>query len=199
MSIPRYNHFDKNLKEGDIMAKILVFNGSSRENGNTDQLIHALLEGVPHTKIDLRKFSIEPIVDQRHAPGGFTTVCDDYDPIIELVRQHEVLVFATPIYWYGMSGQMKLFVDRWSQSLRDARFSFKDEMKMKKAFVAICGGDDPYIKGLPLIQQFQYIFEFVGLEYIGYIIGKGNAPGDVLSDERAMNDAKHWNQVFRSF
>ncbi|WP_027410438.1 flavodoxin family protein [Anoxybacteroides tepidamans] len=180
------------------MANILVLNGSSRENGNTEQLINVLLEGVAHTRIDLRNFSIRPIVDKRHTPGGFTEVADDYDQIIELVRQHDVLIFATPIYWYGMTGQMKLFVDRWSQSLRDPRFSFKEEMKAKKAFVAICGGDDPYIKGLPLIQQFQYIFQFVGLEYMGYLIGKGNAPGEVLSDQKAMRETKYWNDVFRS-
>ncbi|MED4989299.1 MULTISPECIES: flavodoxin family protein [Parageobacillus] len=178
------------------MAKILVLNGSSRENGNTEQLTDVILEGVSSTRINIRDFLIQPIVDKRHDPAGFTKVSDDYDQIIELVLQHDVLIFATPIYWYGMSGHMKQFIDRWSQSLRDTRFSFKEEMKKKKAFVIICGGDNPYIKGLPLIQQFQYIFQFMGIEYIGYVIGEGNAPGDVLRDERAIGQAKYWNTFF---
>ncbi|WMT20777.1 flavodoxin family protein [Parageobacillus toebii] len=180
------------------MAKILVLNGSSRENGNTEQLTDVILEGVSSTRINIRDFLIQPIVDKRHDPEGFTTVADDYDQIIELVHQHDVLIFATPIYWYGMSGHMKQFIDRWSQSLRDTRFSFKEEMKKKKAFVIICGGDNPCIKGLPLIQQFQYIFQFMGIEYIGYVIGEGNAPGDVLRDERAIGQAKYWNTFFCS-
>ncbi len=71
-------------------------------------------------------------------------------------------------------------------------------MKSKKAFVVAVGGDDPYIKGLPLIQQFQYIFQFVGLTYIGYVIGQGNAPDEILSDQRALSEAKYWNKIFRS-
>jgi hypothetical protein len=70
-------------------------------------------------------------------------------------------------------------------------------MGTKKGFVVICGGDTPYMKGLPLVQQFQYIFDFVGLEYIGYLIGKGNAPGEVLKDERAIAHANYWNGYFK--
>jgi multimeric flavodoxin WrbA len=198
MSTIVYHHHMIGKERMDMMAKILVLNGSSRENGNTEQLTDLILEGVSCTCINIRDFLIQPIVDKRHDPEGFTTVADDYDQIIELVRQHDVLIFATPIYWYGMSGHMKQFIDRWSQSLRDTRFSFKEEMKKKKAFVIICGGDNPYIKGLPLIQQFQYIFQFMGIEYMGYVIGEGNAPGDVLRDERAIGQAKYWNTFFRS-
>jgi multimeric flavodoxin WrbA len=198
MSTIVYHHHMIGKERMDTMAKILVLNGSSRENGNTEQLTDLILEGVSCTCINIRDFLIQPIVDKRHDPEGFTTVADDYDQIIELVRQHDVLIFATPIYWYGMSGHMKQFIDRWSQSLRDTRFSFKEEMKKKKAFVIICGGDNPYIKGLPLIQQFQYIFQFMGIEYMGYVIGEGNAPGDVLRDERAIGQAKYWNTFFRS-
>jgi multimeric flavodoxin WrbA len=198
MSTIVYHHHMIGEERMDTMAKILVLNGSSRENGNTEQLTDVILEGVSCTRINIRDFLIQPIVDKRHDPEGFTTVADDYDQIIKLVRQHDVLIFATPIYWYGMSGHMKQFIDRWSQSLRDTRFSFKEEMKKKKAFVIICGGDNPYIKGLPLIQQFQYIFQFMGIEYIGYVIGEGNAPGDVLRDERAIGQAKYWNTFFRS-
>ncbi|MBB3908023.1 multimeric flavodoxin WrbA [Anoxybacillus rupiensis] len=180
------------------MANILLMNGSSRENGNTARLAQIVLEGIAHQQIYMKDFSITPIIDKRHDPEGFTPVADDYEKIIRLVREHDILIFATPIYWYGMSGQMKLFIDRWSQSLRDPHFSFKEEMKSKKAFVVAVGGDDPYIKGLPLIQQFQYIFQFVGLTYIGYLIGQGNAPDEILSDQRALSEAKYWNKIFRS-
>jgi multimeric flavodoxin WrbA len=175
------------------MSKILVINGSSRADGNTEQLTAIMLEDLSHTHINLRDYVIEPIIDKRHTVEGFSPVDDDYDQIIQSVLEHDILIFATPLYWYGMSGYMKNFIDRWSQSLRDKRFDFKKEMGMKKGFVVICGGDDPYMKGLPLVQQFQYIFDFVGLEYIGYIIGKGNAPGEVLKDERAIAHANYWN------
>ena len=37
-------------------------------------------------------------------------------------------------------------------------------------YVVIVGGDNPKLKALPLISQFQYIFEFVGSSFEGYII-----------------------------
>ncbi|MED1950446.1 flavodoxin family protein [Brevibacillus centrosporus] len=174
--------------------KILVLQGSSRENGNTEQLSQLVLQGIPHTQIHLREKNIRAIHDQRHDPEGFTAVDDDYDAIVEAVLEHDVIVFATPIYWYGMSGFMKDFVDRWSQSLRDKRYSFKQALAQKQAFVITTGGDDPRVKGLPLIQQFQYIFGFVGMPFAGYIIGEGNKPGDVLSDKRAVAEASIWNE-----
>ena len=108
--------------------KILALYGSSRDNGNTERLADHALEGLPCTKIHLRRHDIRPIVDLRHAPGGFQPVDDDYDAIVQQVLAHDMLVFATPLYWYGMSGHMKNFVDRWSQSLRDTRYAFRYEM-----------------------------------------------------------------------
>ncbi|CAM3602471.1 flavodoxin family protein [Brevibacillus invocatus] len=172
------------------MMKVLVLQGSSRENGNTELLANLAVEGIPHTTIRLREKKILPILDQRHEPDGFAAVADDYDEVIEAVLAHDTLVFATPIYWYGMSGHMKNFVDRWSQSLRDKRYAFKDALGQKQAYVITTGGDEPRIKGLPLIQQFQYIFSFVGMPFAGYIIGEGNKPGEIMEDEKAVADAE---------
>lgn len=49
------------------------------------------------------------------------------------------------------------------------------------------GGDQPSIKGLPMIQQFQHIFDFVGTTFEGYIIGEGNRPGDISQDLIALS------------
>ncbi|MNU08106.1 putative NAD(P)H-dependent FMN-containing oxidoreductase YwqN [compost metagenome] len=48
------------------------------------------------------------------------------------------------------------------------------------------GDDEPHLKGIPLVQQFQYIFDFTRTKYEGYILGKGNQPGDILKDEDAL-------------
>jgi multimeric flavodoxin WrbA len=86
-----------------------------------------------------------------------------------------------------MSGTMKNFIDRWSQTLRDPKFpDFKTNMSSKQAYVIAVGGDDPYLKGLPLIQQFQYIFDFMGISFKGYVLGKGNKPGDIYQDKQAI-------------
>ncbi|SET81198.1 hypothetical protein SAMN05421676_108151 [Salinibacillus kushneri] len=60
-------------------------------------------------------------------------------------------------------------------------------MRSKTAFVIAVGGDNPHIKGLPLIQQFQYIFEFAGVSFEGYVIGEGNKPGEIRHDKQALH------------
>jgi len=170
-------------------VKILVLYGSSRRNGNSEALADHLTRGLECTRIYLADKKITPIVDKRHAPEGFSPVDDDQDEIVRQLLAHDIIIFATPLYWYGMSGQMKLFVDRWSQSLRDTRYDFKNGMAGKKAIAVIAGGDNPRIKALPLVQQFQYIFTFMGMEFAGYVLGKGGKPGEVLQDERALGEA----------
>lgn len=176
------------------MMKILVINGSSREKGNSEYLTNVLLKDIPHSSIYLREYHIQPIVDQRHEENGFAVVDDDYDKVIKQALEHDVLLFATPLYWYGMSGLMKNFVDRWSQSLRDKTISFRDQMAKKQAFVLIVGGDRIHIKALPLVQQFQYIFDFMNMPMIGYLIGQGTKPTEVQNDRRALENAATWNK-----
>lgn len=166
---------------------IAVIYGGTRPNGNTELLVEQAIRDLTVEKIVLREFTMKAIKDQRHAEGGFQQVEDDYNHVIERILPHDILVFATPIYWYSMSGTMKTFIDRWSQILRDASYpDFKAIMAAKKAYVIAVGGDDPYVKGLPMIQQFQYIFQFMGISFAGYIIGEGNKPGDILHDEVAI-------------
>lgn len=177
--------------------RIAVIQGSARNGGNTEELTRLVLEGIPYTNIILREKDIKPIHDQRHDEGGFDPVDDDYDDLILQVLEHDILIFATPVYWYGASGLMKNFIDRWSQSLRDVRFKFKEVMADKTAYAVVVGGDNPRIKALPLIQQLQYTFDFVGLPFAGYVIGKGSKPGDVLKDARAIREAEALNAELR--
>ncbi len=172
---------------------ILVLQGSTREEGNTEQLTKLVLEGIEHKEILLRNKVIKPIQDQRHREGGFDPVDDDYDDVIREVLQHDTLLFATPVYWYSVSGIMKNFIDRWSQSLRDARFDFKSLMAQKKAYVLVVGGDNPRMKTMPLVQQLKYTFDYVGMNLEGYIIGKASKPGELLNDKRAIREAEWLN------
>ncbi|HEY2494282.1 MAG TPA: flavodoxin family protein [Paenibacillus sp.] len=168
---------------------IAVLYGSSRRNGNTDTLADLLVEGLDADKIYLSDYNLQPITDYRHTePGAYPN--DDYHKLIDRVLEQDIIVFTTPIYWYGISGVMKTFVDRWSQSLREDREHFLSKMSTKKAYVIAVGDDEPHVKGLPLIQQFQYIFDFTGTQLDGYIIGEGNKPDSILEDAAALSSVE---------
>ena len=177
--------------------KVLALLGSTRKNGNSEFLAHKIVEGTEHTIVSLADKHIEPIVDLRHTEDGFSPVNDDYEDLVKLIQDHDVLLFATPLYWYGMSGPMKNFFDRWSQYLRDERFHLKEELTKKKAYVVITGGSSAKIKGLPLVQQFSYIFEFVNMEFTDYMIAAGVKPGEVMSDIASLEKAERWNKQFK--
>ena len=173
---------------------ILVLNGSARTEGsNTEVLTHQVLEGLPYNEVVLREKRILPINDLRHTDGGFVPVDDDYDEVIQQVLSHDTLIFVSPVYWYTVTGLMKNFIDRWSQSLRDKRFDFKAVMASKTAYVLTAGGDNPKVKALPMIQQLKYTFDFVGMPLEAYIIAKASKPGDIAKDTKALDEAKWLN------
>jgi multimeric flavodoxin WrbA len=164
---------------------IAVLFGSSRRNGNTDILGNLLVEGLEADKIYLADYNLQPITDYRQAETK-AYPDDDYHNLIARVLQQDVIVFVTPIYWYGISGILKTFIDRWSQTLLEDRSNFLGKMSTKKAYVLAVGDDEPLIKGLPLIHQFQYIFAFTRTQLDGYVIGTANKPGAILQDNTAL-------------
>ena len=170
--------------------KLAVIHGSTRKNGNTEYLTYKAVPMDKATHIHLRDYHIQPIIDERHDKNGFQDVHDDHGKLIDLMLEHDVLVFSTPIYWYSMSGAMKIFIDRWSQIMRDPNYAhFRVELGKKKAYLIAVGGDNPHVKGLPLIQQFQYICNFYKMSFEGYVIGKASKPGDIRNDVIALQTA----------
>lgn len=178
--------------------KIATFIGSTRPNGNTELLTDVVMEGIKHQKVYLKELSIRPIEDLRHSEGGFQVVEDDYDQIIKVFLENDIIIFATPIYWYSMSGIMKNMVDRFSHAIRDERYpQFKERLKAVETIVIAVGGDKPRIKGMPLIQQFQYTFDFLKMHFSSYIIGEAGRPGDILKDEQALSQANILNKKLK--
>jgi len=173
---------------------MFVVQGSSRANGNTELLTKVMLEGMEVETVQLRDKKIFPIFDKRHDEEGFPQVDDDFAAIVERMLLHDQIVLTTPLYWYGMSGHLKNFVDRWSQALRVPELDFKERMKGKQVYVVIVGGRDARVKALPLVQQFQLICNFLELSFVGYVIGEAAKPGDIMHDHHALDAAAVWNR-----
>jgi len=183
------------------MSKLLTIYGSSRRNGNTEALTQSMLKDFDSdkfTEVNLLDYHIEPIIDERHTLEGFQPVDDDYEKIEKTIIEHEGILFVTPLYWYGMSGNLKLVVDRFSQSLKSKEFDFREIMKSKKMYVIVVGGPTAHINALPLIQQFQLIARFFDMEFGGYVIGKGVKPQEVLEDEASIISVKQLGKKIKN-
>lgn len=94
---------------------------------------------------------------------------------------------------------MKNMIDRLSHAIRDERFpQLKEKLQTTEAIVLAVGGDAPNIKGLPMIQQFHYIFDFLKMPFSSYIIGNGNKPGEIANDSQALAQAKILNERLKN-
>lgn len=93
------------------MVKTAIVSSSSRAEGDTSQIVQYLLSHSPATLFDLSQYSIS-FYDYEHRNRD-----DDFLPLITQLIEYEHIVFATPMYWYSMCAQMKIFVDRLSDLL----------------------------------------------------------------------------------
>lgn len=169
--------------------------GSAR-NGNSEMLAELVLENINVTDIYLRDKHIEPVKDLRDTDIRIEMPEDDFEEVISTMLKHDILLFVTPLYWYGMSGIMKNFIDRWFQVLRDERYHFRETMSQKKAYVIVVGSGAK-MRGLPLVQQFQLIFDYFSTTFSGYILGNANHPKEILQDQQAILAAELLNKELR--
>lgn len=92
------------------MKKILVINSSTRENGNCDLLCTEFIRGASANpensiaRVDLKDKNFDFYRENQAE--------DDADILAQQMRDSNVIVMATPVYFYTMSGMMKSFIDR---------------------------------------------------------------------------------------
>lgn len=122
-------------------SNTLFLLGSSRAGGETARLAREVYKHIVFGRrgcaefIDLGGLNIGPY-DYENANRG-----DDFLPVAQKMVRAKTIVFASPVYWYSMSGQMKIFFDR----LTDLTGPYKPVGKRlagKRAF-AIATGADP--------------------------------------------------------
>lgn len=98
---------------------ILLINGSPRKDGNTEIMADAFLEGAKQsgnevTKVNLSEVKVNPCVDCEYcfAHNGVCVQKDGMTEIFAAMDQADMIVFASPIYYFGMSAQIEAVIDR---------------------------------------------------------------------------------------
>lgn len=113
------------------MKKVLIISPSPRKAGSSQALADAFMKGAKDAnnlveKVELYdkkiNFCLGCLACQK---SGQCVIKDDANAIVEKMRDADVLVFATPIYYYAMSGQMKTMLDR-SNPLYESDYKFTD-------------------------------------------------------------------------
>lgn len=165
--------------------KIIIINGSARK-GNTLTAINAFIKGA-ETNNEIEVIAPEKL---HIAPCKGCGVCqcykgcvdkDDTNPTIEKIAEADMILFATPVYWWGMSAQLKLIIDKC--------YCRGMQMKGKKVGVIVVGGSPLDNIQYELIQkQFECMANYLSWEMLFQKSYYATAKDELSKNEVAMKE-----------
>jgi len=141
--------------------KKVIILGSSRSKGNTAKSIVAISEKYNIDVIDLNNYKFS------YYDYESKNLDDDFLPLItSIIEKYDTLIFATPVYWYNMSGIMKVFFDRFSDLIR-VKKEIGRKLKGKNMAVISNSHSDHIEKSFYI--PFQKSADYLGMNYTGDI------------------------------
>ncbi len=177
------------------MTKVTGFCGSPRKNGNTNFLIETILKKAEE------KGHETDFVSLNKADIGFCEACDacrksgkgcikndGMQEVGEKMKEADVWVLGTPVYWWGPTAQMKVFTDRWYGLPRET-------FQNKKVILVIPMEDTEEKTASHVIGMYRDSFDYIGVEIADIIIAKGvmeagavqSKPDIIKQAENAVN------------
>jgi len=175
--------------------RVLVLTASPRKNGNSTILALKAAEGV---KAEGGEADVVPIGHLKIAPCNACNSCitkpeagcvikDDMQPLFQKIRNAQGIIFATPVYWFNMSAQMKLFIDR-AYAIQDKgcwAFTGKDV-----GVILTYGDEDIFASGgTNALRSFQDIFAFAQANFVGAVYGSADKAGAVRTNGKLLQKA----------
>ena len=175
--------------------KILVLLGSPRKKGNSTTLANQIVAGAESAgataeKIFLHGKDISPCqacyACQRPDSKG-CAIDDEMQPIYGKLIEADGWVIASPVYWFSMSAQTKLFLDR-CFALPAYK---KDAFTGKRIAIAMSYGDeDAFNSGcVNALRTFQDSARYVGANLVGMVYGSAEKPGEIKANDALMRQA----------
>lgn len=153
--------------------KIVVLNGSPNIKGSTNILIDAFSKGAKEAGHSVDYFDI-PHLKIHPCFGcvkcGYNSPCvqnDDMTMIKESLLTSDMIVLATPLYYYGFSAQLKTVIDRF------CAFNMSLQRKnLKSALIAVSWNDDDWtMQALKL--HYETLVKYLNFNDVGQVLGVG--------------------------
>ncbi|WP_125718757.1 flavodoxin family protein [Flavobacterium ustbae] len=139
--------------------KTVIILGSSRKNGNTTKIVDEISKEQNIDVVNLSDYNIS------YYDYESKNIDDDFLPLIRgIIEKYDTLIFATPIYWYNMSGIMKVFFDRISDLIRIEKETGR-KLRGKKIGVISNSHDDETEESFYI--PFKKSADYLGMEYLG--------------------------------
>lgn len=143
------------------MSKTVIVQGSSRSNGDINKVVKYVASKYGYDTIDLYQKQIG------HYDYEFKNADDDFIPTItKVIEFYDVIIFATPVYWYSMSGILKAFFDRISDLLVNHK-SLGRQLRGKQMAMISCSNADDLKDGFEM--PFRDSAHYLGMTYLGSV------------------------------
>ncbi len=183
--------------------KILGLDSSPRDNGNTEKLVHVILEGAASNGMETRFYKLAKMnisfcdgcMDCREK--GICGIKDDMQILYDEIQNADAIVLGSPVYMWQLNAQAKAFLDRLVVFIKP---DFSTRLKGKKRIVLAFtqGNADP--------QAFQLYFDYLEklLSFLHYdvketIVATGTRDkDDILGQAEVLKKAKAIGKLLAS-
>ncbi|MCK5298571.1 MAG: flavodoxin family protein [Candidatus Heimdallarchaeota archaeon] len=177
------------------MTKVLIFNGSPRRNGNTSTLIKECVRAINKSGKEAEIFFLN---DMTIKPCQFCDWCidnnvlscveeDDMHELYPKLLESDVIIFAAPIFWFNVSAQMKIFIDRLYAFHGKGGFPLTQK---KIGTILVYGDNDVETSGVNnAIGTMKDIISYMKSEDMGIVHGTAYKIGDAEKNTELMKQA----------
>jgi len=180
--------------------KVLGLFGSPRKGGNTELLLEEALkgaerEGAEVERLHLTDFTITPCKECHGCDQtGECVILDDMQKIYPKLLEADIIILASPIFFYGVTAWAKALIDRcqafWSRKYLVKHPSLGKEGKKRKGFFISAGGTKGKRVFEGAILTAKYFFDVLNADYVGELVFQEvDAQGDILKHPDAIQQA----------
>ena len=179
--------------------KVLAIFGSPRRGGNTEALLKEFLRGCREAQAEteevyLRDLKITPCLEiYACRKDGQCPIRDDMQNLYPKIIDADILVLASPVFFYSVSAQAKAFIDRcqafWSKKYLLKQPIAPGKQNRKGVFISAGGSQGEKVFDGALLTM-KYFFDSVDMVFYKSLLYRGiDGKGDILRHPTAMAEA----------
>ena len=177
------------ISKGEKKMKIFVITGSPRKNGNSNTLADSFIKGAQEAGHSVVRFdsalkNVHPcIACNKCGMNGECVFKDDFEFIRDNIVDADAVVFATPMYYFGISAQIKAVIDRF--------YAINGQIHVpKKAALIMTYADTSAKEAQPIISHYETLLNYLGWSDAGKVIASG------VWTEGSVNQTQYPKQAY---
>ena len=174
---------------------VLILKGSPRPKGNSSVLADQVARGAVEAGALVESFMLHDMDIRpcdacdacREMGGGVCMIKDDMQILYPKLAAASAILIASPVYWFNVSAQTKLCLDRWY-----ALGSAEENLLSGKSFGVVMTYEDadPFVSGaVNALRSLQDMIRYIHAELVGMVYGSARNVGDILKLPDVMEKA----------